>query len=644
MTKQNHINGSLAAGNGNQRPRPLAAGYRLDEFELLELIGEGGFGIVYRAYDHSLQREVAVKEYMPSMLAYRVGNNSVHVRSARHASTFQAGLRGFINEARTLAQFNHPALLRVYRFWEANATAYMATQLYKGNTLGSYLEQASAAPLTESWLRGMIGPLLGALETLHASGCCHRDIAPDNIFVQNDGNPVLLDFGAARKSIADLVDEVAVMVKSGYSPIEQYADDSALQQGPWTDLYALGAVLYRAVTGVPPVSAVVRSVEDKHVTLQVQRRKDLSAEFCAAIDRSLMLNAVDRPQTVAEFARMLGMTRMGDIYIDQRAAAWTLATEHDTAPAVAASSAVPFDQSALETLSQPLSNKPASTPSSIFQPQARRIDPRRRDLITILGSLLTVVVVAALGWIGWQALAIKSAENARPPLVTAAAQTAPLESQTPALTNAPAADTVLGAAPEEELAPLPTASEPVAESGPLSATPTEFWPANAASDSDPATNNGESAESTAAFPPDTATTPPPEEATTQPSEEESWRRALNEGTRRAYRSYLRSYPRGLHAREARTALAELNRQMLGSSPTGGAASAGRVIFNVRPWGQIFVDGQSRGVSPPVKSLSLPWGVHSIEIRNGDLPVYRARVVLTDRQNAATIYHEFKEGS
>ncbi|MFS2168128.1 serine/threonine-protein kinase, partial [Variovorax sp. Varisp62] len=309
-----HGTASPPADTQEERPHPLGVNHRLDEFELLEVIGEGGFGIVYRAYDHSLQREVAIKEYMPSMLARRVGDNSVHVRSERVTATFQAGLRSFINEARTLAQFSHPALVRVHRFWEANSTAYMAIQLYKGRTLRRLAED-EPGKITEPWLVGMLGPLLGALETLHRSQCFHRDIAPDNIFIQQDDLPVLLDFGAARKSIADLVDEVAVMVKSGYSPIEQYADDNTLLQGAWTDLYALGAVLYRAVTGHPPPSAVVRSVQDAYVPLSSMDRADLSPAFCAAVDHTLAVHSKDRTQTVAAFAAELGLVKLGDIYV-----------------------------------------------------------------------------------------------------------------------------------------------------------------------------------------------------------------------------------------------------------------------------------------------------------------------------------------
>src|ERR1700704_6472854 len=140
------IPGPLVEGNA------LPAGTRLGEFEVVGLIGEGGFGIVYLAYDHSLDRKIALKEYMPSELAQRQGGSAVVVRSARHAETFAAGLRSFINEARLLAQFDHPSLVKVYRFWEANGTAYMVMPFFSGQTLQDALRLRSDAP-EEAWIR-----------------------------------------------------------------------------------------------------------------------------------------------------------------------------------------------------------------------------------------------------------------------------------------------------------------------------------------------------------------------------------------------------------------------------------------------------------------------------------------------------------
>jgi len=201
----------------------LPEGTKIDEFEIIGLIGVGGFGIVYLAQDHSLGRLVALKEYMPSSLAARVQGLTVVVKSSRLAETFAIGMRSFVNEARLLAQFDHASLVKVYRFWESNGTAYMVMPFYEGITLKECL-QKMAAPPDEAWLRGVIEPLLAALEVLHQANCFHRDIAPDNILLLGDGKPLLLDFGAARRVISDRTQALTVILKPGYAPLEQYAE------------------------------------------------------------------------------------------------------------------------------------------------------------------------------------------------------------------------------------------------------------------------------------------------------------------------------------------------------------------------------------------------------------------------------------
>ena len=180
----------------------LPVGFYLGEFEIVKVLGEGGFGIVYLADDHSLGRRVALKEYMPSSLAQRVGGTQVSVKSERHRETFEAGLKSFVNEARLLAQFDHPSLVKVYRFWEANGTAYMVMPFYEGITLKDELK-AMGAPPDEEWLRELLEPLTEALAVIHTEQCFHRDIAPDNvILLKGSQRPLLLDFGAARRVIA----------------------------------------------------------------------------------------------------------------------------------------------------------------------------------------------------------------------------------------------------------------------------------------------------------------------------------------------------------------------------------------------------------------------------------------------------------
>jgi serine/threonine protein kinase len=285
----------------------LPAGTRLGEFELIGLVGIGGFGIVYLAEDHSLGRRVALKEYMPSSLASRGQGSQVSVKSQRHVDTFEAGRRSFVNEARLLAQFDHPALVKVYRFWEANGTAYMVMPYYEGVTLKRALQQMPAPP-DEAWLKRLLTPLLDALEVMHAAKVFHRDIAPDNIMLLAGERPLLLDFGAARHVISDMTQALTVILKPGYAPVEQYAEMPELKQGAWTDIYALAAVIHMAILGKTPPPAVGRMMNDTMLPLAQQAAGRYSDAFLRAIDRGLAVRPADRPQSVAEFRELLGIS------------------------------------------------------------------------------------------------------------------------------------------------------------------------------------------------------------------------------------------------------------------------------------------------------------------------------------------------
>lgn len=289
---------------GTQNALPV--GTRLGEFEIKGLVGTGGFGIVYLAYDHSLQRQVALKEYMPSELAGRDAGATVGVKSERYMETFQAGLRSFVNEARLLAQFDHPSLVKVYRFWESNGTAYMVMPFYRGQTLKQTLAGMEEPP-GEAWLKGILAQLLEALSVIHQDNCLHRDISPDNILILPDGRPLLLDFGAARRVIGSMTQTFTVILKPGYAPIEQYADVVTMKQGPWTDVYAVGAVAYFAVTGRPPIAAVARMIEDPLVPLSTEKAGLYDAGFLKGIDRALAIKPEDRPQSVEELRVTLGL-------------------------------------------------------------------------------------------------------------------------------------------------------------------------------------------------------------------------------------------------------------------------------------------------------------------------------------------------
>jgi len=276
----------------------LPVGTRLAEFEVLHVLGTGGFGIVYLALDHALMRQVAIKEYMPSALAVRGLGSWVALRAPQHADTFNAGLKSFVNEAQLLASFDHPSLLKVHRFWEDNGTAYMVMQYYAGRTLKQE-RLAMTEPPTEAWLRALVLPLLDALEVLHREGVYHRDVSPDNILLQIDGPPVLLDFGAARKVIGDRTQTLTAILKPNFAPVEQYADIAGMRQGPWTDLYAVSAVLHYLLSGQPPTPAVARAVRDS-LPLHKALPGGVSASFLRCVDWGLAVAPDDRPQKVAQ--------------------------------------------------------------------------------------------------------------------------------------------------------------------------------------------------------------------------------------------------------------------------------------------------------------------------------------------------------
>ena len=302
---------AAAVGGGDEDflHRSLPAGTTLGGFRINGVVGEGGFGIVYRAFDPTLHREVALKEYLPSQLVSRTpGSTNVSLISPKYGDTFNAGLRSFMNEARMLAHFDHPALVKVHQFWQANRTAYMVMPYYQGPTLKAHVNALAAEGRRpdEAMLRGWLAPLLEALELMHGEQCYHRDIAPDNILLTTRG-PLLLDFGAARRVISDMTQALTVILKPGYAPIEQYGDAATMAQGPWTDLYALACVLYFCITGSSPITSIERVMGDPLPKLSERAAGQYSEAFLDGIDRALAVKPADRPQSVAEFRSLLGI-------------------------------------------------------------------------------------------------------------------------------------------------------------------------------------------------------------------------------------------------------------------------------------------------------------------------------------------------
>ena len=286
-------------------PDALPVGYRLHWYMLEHVLGQGGFGITYLAHDTNLDRRVAIKEYLPTDFARRRSDATVCPRAESHAERYAWGLERFLSEARTLARFDHPNIVRVASVFEANNTAYMVMRFEEGEDLATLLERCGTLP--ERQVLGCLLPILEGLELVHEAGFIHRDIKPENIYVRRDGSAVLLDFGSARQSFGRSK-TMTILVAPGYAPLEQYYGDAATQ-GPWTDIYGLGATCYRAIAGRAPLDAIARAkgvLGSAHEILQPATelgRGRYSERLLAAVDRALQLTERDRPQSVAEWRR-----------------------------------------------------------------------------------------------------------------------------------------------------------------------------------------------------------------------------------------------------------------------------------------------------------------------------------------------------
>jgi serine/threonine protein kinase len=269
------------------------------DYRIKRVLGAGGFGITYLADEMALARLVTIKEYFPAEFAARSTTSEASPRSRDCAEDYKWGLERFIEEAQTLARFVHPNIVRVYRYFRANNTGYMVLHFEEGGSFKAWLRGLKRAP-RQPELDRILKPLLEALETVHAGDFLHRDIAPDNIIIRKDGSPVLIDFGSARGEIATHSKTVSALVKPGYSPYEQYATDGR-RQGPWTDIYALGATLYHAVSGKRPPDAPSRVVNDEYVPALAAALSSYRSGFLAAIDKALRLEVGERPQSIAQW-------------------------------------------------------------------------------------------------------------------------------------------------------------------------------------------------------------------------------------------------------------------------------------------------------------------------------------------------------
>jgi serine/threonine protein kinase len=345
-----------AAVRGAADAACLPEGYRINEYVVERTLGGGGFGTTYLARDVNLDLPVAIKEYFPGDLAMRGPEQSVLVRhpGEEDGAGFGWGLERFLDEARALATFRHPNIIRVLRYFRANGTAYIVMEYESGLPLKRWVPQN--APITRKMLLSLVHPLLDGLEAVHRQGFLHRDIKPDNIYIRADGTPVLLDFGAARRVSAER--DLTNIVSPGFAPFEQYHSEG--NQGPWTDLYALGAVLYWITTGKKPPESAGRVKTDSMLPASSLAAVNVyGTSLLHAIEWAMQPDERKRPQSVPELRAAIQATQPHDA-----------GTAGLPAPAAG-------DPPATSTLAPPLAGVPASHASA----------PQRRNLVgTILSA------------------------------------------------------------------------------------------------------------------------------------------------------------------------------------------------------------------------------------------------------------------
>ena len=300
----------------------LQRGDKIGCYRIEQVLGRGGFAVTYLATDENLDVEVAIKEYLPREITQRDENLHVSARKKEFAEDYDVGLANFAREGKTLARFKHPHIVRVHQVLHANNTAYMVMDFEQGEELAEILEKRQTLP--EEELRAILFPILDGVEEIHRHGFVHRDIKPSNIYVRHNGSPVLIDFGAARYTMTETTQQLTAVVTVGYTPIEQY-NVSEDAQGPWSDIYALAAVCYEAVTGDVPTDSVTRASasvtqgDDPLASVRSLTKSTYSDDCLDAIDWGLRMEAEDRPQVIPQWRDSFdGIFNPASAYIAQK--------------------------------------------------------------------------------------------------------------------------------------------------------------------------------------------------------------------------------------------------------------------------------------------------------------------------------------
>lgn len=283
----------------------LKIGSMLEEFEILSILGVGGFGITYKVKDTNLDTIMVIKEYMPSSFASRSSDHTTVSCISQDRDMYEWGMQRFLEEAKLLRKFEHISIVKTHRVFKANGTAYFVMEFYEGETLDKYLKAHKNKRFTQDEILAIMMPIVEGLKAVHAEGFLHRDISPDNIFLRRGRMPILIDFGASRNALVMKSQNISTIIKPGYSPAEQYTTN--LKQDETTDLYAISAVLYQMITGERPPESTHRqsnilNEEDDPITNIVDEyQESYDREFLETIQRGLSLRQKDRIQSIREF-------------------------------------------------------------------------------------------------------------------------------------------------------------------------------------------------------------------------------------------------------------------------------------------------------------------------------------------------------
>lgn len=585
-------------------PVALPVRTQIREYEIQELVGSGGFGFVYRATDHMLQRSVALKEYFPASIATRGEDGVVQSRLTAQSGIYKRGLESFLTEARVLAQFDDPAVVKVHFFWEQDGTAYMVMPFYDGITLRGLVRHHQEL-ITSAWLRAFILRITDVLGRLHEAGTFHRDLSPENILILESGGLVLLDFGSSRQLLAGLTGGNDVVLKPGYAPIEQYLADGSLKQGPWTDLYGLGAVLHFLLEGKAPPAAINRMQQDAYELLLAKRERhpDVPAKILAGIDHCLAVQPDRRPSSVAKLKELFNLAPESvpeDFDLYQGVAKSTEFAATNTIMVVDESDlTIPLDPIVLMSPElDPVAN--LIDPPSAATPVLNASEPEPTNDVPAVPDALRGEAVRATSTGSKPTTQKFPAGYARIGLGIVAFALLCSVSLWLYLSIAPPLKSAAASGPAVQLKPSSALAK-------ADGAPPGKANSNTGKQSDPTSEMSD--------------TPSVREMPVAVGPSASAAAAAIPGARGNASVPTRSDPVKPLALNPQSDPPPTNQKAAADVTPMPPVAAGVLRLSIKPWGKLSVNGQPRGASPPVNQLKLAPGKYQIEISNPGFPSY-----------------------